>query len=189
MLVAMPFQYDNGGRIDAGFKTAHVGDCLVRAIAIATDTPYRQVYNACAKLMAEHGWPRTGDFDYAIKAAKPGQPGQVTMASVQRILMASLGMVRRTDQYTTYRNYAEAYMEHGDGLYLTHSHACAVKDGVVRDIFDSQTVVARDGREWWSTVVEVWQYDESLPEFAFAVETHSRYDLPSDFVLPIKQEA
>ena len=37
------FQFNDGGREAAGFKGG-VGDCVVRAIAIATQLPYMQVY-------------------------------------------------------------------------------------------------------------------------------------------------
>lgn len=49
---AMPFIFDDGGRFEAGFK-GKVGDCVVRAIAIATQKPYMEVYdtlNAMGKL-------------------------------------------------------------------------------------------------------------------------------------------
>jgi hypothetical protein len=38
------FQYDDGGRAEAGFKGS-TDDCAVRAIAIATGLPYREVYD------------------------------------------------------------------------------------------------------------------------------------------------
>lgn len=36
----MQFQYNDGGRAEAGFKGT-TGDCVCRAIAIATERPYR----------------------------------------------------------------------------------------------------------------------------------------------------
>lgn len=41
----MKFQYNDGGRKEAGYKGA-TGDCAVRSIAIATGKPYEEVYNA-----------------------------------------------------------------------------------------------------------------------------------------------
>jgi hypothetical protein len=41
----MEYQYHDGGRANAGFK-GETGDCVVRAIALATVTPYIEVYNA-----------------------------------------------------------------------------------------------------------------------------------------------
>lgn len=37
--------YTDGGRAEAGFK-GDAGDCVTRAIAIATETPYIEVYKA-----------------------------------------------------------------------------------------------------------------------------------------------
>lgn len=40
----MRFQFNDGGRAVAGFK-GEAGDCVVRAIAIATEKPYKEVYD------------------------------------------------------------------------------------------------------------------------------------------------
>jgi len=39
----MQFQYNDGGRSEAGYK-GEVGDCVCRAISIATEKPYEEVY-------------------------------------------------------------------------------------------------------------------------------------------------
>jgi hypothetical protein len=41
----MRWVHDDGGRAAAGFKGS-TGDCVVRALAIATGLPYREVYDA-----------------------------------------------------------------------------------------------------------------------------------------------
>jgi hypothetical protein len=41
----MNYVYDDGGREAAGFK-GKTGDCVTRAIAIATGKPYQEVYDA-----------------------------------------------------------------------------------------------------------------------------------------------
>ena len=41
----MDFIYNDGGRAAAGYK-GRAGDCVVRAIAIATQKPYEEVYDA-----------------------------------------------------------------------------------------------------------------------------------------------
>lgn len=54
--MAKGFVFDDGGRAAAGFKGT-AGDCVVRAIAIATQMPYREVYdlvNAVAKESPKH---------------------------------------------------------------------------------------------------------------------------------------
>ena len=40
----MDFVYNDGGRAAAGYK-GQAGDCVVRAIAIATQKPYQEVYD------------------------------------------------------------------------------------------------------------------------------------------------
>lgn len=47
----MDFVYDDGGRAAAGFSTANdAGDCVCRAIAIAAELPYIQVYTELSAL-------------------------------------------------------------------------------------------------------------------------------------------
>ena len=41
------FQHDDGGRKAAGYKGS-AGDCVTRAVAIAAELPYREVYDALA---------------------------------------------------------------------------------------------------------------------------------------------
>lgn len=41
----MEFVHNDGGRKDAGYK-GETGDCVTRAIAIATGKPYQEVYDA-----------------------------------------------------------------------------------------------------------------------------------------------
>lgn len=54
----MKFKYDDGGRANAGFKGS-TGDCVVRAIAIATGLPYLKVYDEINEL-AQRERPRKG---------------------------------------------------------------------------------------------------------------------------------
>ena len=48
----MNWTYDDGGRAAAGFGNKKVGDCVCRAIAIATEQPYRTVFDA----LSAYGW-------------------------------------------------------------------------------------------------------------------------------------
>lgn len=41
----MKFEYNDGGRAAAGFK-GKTGDCVTRAIAIAAQRPYQEIYDA-----------------------------------------------------------------------------------------------------------------------------------------------
>lgn len=44
----MQYTYSDGGRRAAGF-TGDAGDCVVRAVAIVADLPYREVYDALSE--------------------------------------------------------------------------------------------------------------------------------------------
>ena len=67
---AISFIKDDGGRAAAGFKNkATAGDCVARAVAIASGRPYIEVYNELAELNARMpitryraGRPATGKF-------------------------------------------------------------------------------------------------------------------------------
>jgi hypothetical protein len=68
------WHYDDGGRWAAGYRPRHVGDCVCRAIAIATVRPYREVYDG---LFVEIGWSpgRAGrkDVDGLIRPRADGE--------------------------------------------------------------------------------------------------------------------
>ena len=44
----MEFNFNDGGRADAGYK-GRTGDCVTRAVAIAAELPYKQVYERLAE--------------------------------------------------------------------------------------------------------------------------------------------
>lgn len=50
----MEYRYSDGGRAAAGFR-GNAGDCAVRAIAIASERPYAEVYAALAGLNSRTG--------------------------------------------------------------------------------------------------------------------------------------
>jgi hypothetical protein len=57
----MRYNYNDGGRRDAGYKGER-GDCVTRAIAIATGTSYRQVYRELTELTKS----MTGGLDTSV---------------------------------------------------------------------------------------------------------------------------
>ena len=44
MIISPPWTYDDGGRVQAGFR-GKANDCLTRALAIATGTDYKVIYD------------------------------------------------------------------------------------------------------------------------------------------------
>jgi hypothetical protein len=51
----LPWVYDDGGRYAAGFRPRDVGDCVTRAIAIATGKPYPAVVEMVNTMGRERG--------------------------------------------------------------------------------------------------------------------------------------
>lgn len=78
----MKFVKNDGGRADAGFKGS-AGDCAVRAISIATGTPYQEVYDAINALGSKE---RTGRRKRGTSNARTG----VYKGAVHKY-MASIG--------------------------------------------------------------------------------------------------
>ena len=54
----MEFQFNDGGRMKAGYRKLRVADCVTRAIAIATKKEYKKIYKDLWELAGEA--PRNG---------------------------------------------------------------------------------------------------------------------------------
>jgi hypothetical protein len=65
----MKYVYDDGGRLAAGFK-GKTGDCVTRAIAIATEKPYQEVYDALWGHLHNYA---SGHRDRTARRIKRGQ--------------------------------------------------------------------------------------------------------------------
>lgn len=131
----MDWVYDDGGR-SKYFKAERVGDCVCRAIAIATEKDYREVYddiNAIAK--AE----RTGKRKRGKSSARNGVYKQTI-----RKLMGSYGWrwvpTMRIGQGCTVHMRKDE-LPSGRLVVSLSKHATAVIDGVCHDTYDP----SRDG--------------------------------------------
>jgi len=67
----MKFVYDDGGRKEAGRK-GDAGDCVTRAIAIATGRPYAQVYDDMAQGNAEQRITKRSRKSHGKRTASRG---------------------------------------------------------------------------------------------------------------------
>jgi hypothetical protein len=120
----MTWVYDDGGRADAGFR-GDAGDCVVRAIAIATETTYAAVYTEIAERNAALGNPRSGRNGTPRKVYEPllaefGFRWTPTMA-----IGSGCRVHLRADELPAGRIVARL-----------SGHLCAVVDGVVHDTYD-----------------------------------------------------
>jgi len=64
----MKFQFDDGGRQAAGYR-GFAGDCVCRAIAIATKKPYQEIYE---RLAVGNGSQRAGRRGKRPRSARNG---------------------------------------------------------------------------------------------------------------------
>jgi hypothetical protein len=128
----MRHEYDDGGRQEAGFK-GDAGDCFVRAVAIATERPYREVYDEvlafckAEKRRKKISHPRKGVFSETAKAylAEQGWTWVPTMG---------------IGTGCTVHLKAEE-LPQGRIICSLSRHFAAVVDGVLRDSYDC----SRDG--------------------------------------------
>ena len=126
--------YDDGGRRAAGFK-GHTGDCVARAIAIAAQRPYEEVYRTLAAGM---GTQRPGKRGKRIASARNGVN---TTRKWFRDYMHGLGF-----KWTACMkigtgckvHLADGELPNGRLVVALSRHYTAVIDGVLHDIYNPQ---------------------------------------------------
>lgn len=136
----MKFQYNDGGRSAAGYQ-GHTGDCVCRAIAIATDQPYQKVYETLNAIKA--GMRQTRRV--RTSAARTG---------VARIIydryLKSLGweFVATMGIGTGCRVHLhDGELPSGRIICRLSKHLCCVIDGVIHDTYDPQREIAMFERD------------------------------------------
>ena len=121
----MRFSYNDGGRAKY-FSASKVGDCVTRAIAIATDTDYKDVYNKITDIVGYT--PRNGvrktDTKKVMKAFGGVWHACMTIGSGCKVHLADNEIPMR-----------------GRIVCSVSKHVCAVIDGVINDTYDA----SRDG--------------------------------------------
>lgn len=138
------FRYHDGGRAAAGYR-GETGDCVTRAVAIATGLPYQQVYddiNESAK------GERTGKRKRGKSTARQG----VYKATIRKYL-ASLGW-----KWTPTMQIGSGCTVHlradelpsGRLIVSLSRHICAVIDGVIYDTHDPSRDGTRCVYGYWS---------------------------------------
>lgn len=117
----MKYKKTDGGRLDAGYK-GRGGDCVTRAIAIATEIPYRQVRKALTDLTIE----MTGGLD---RSAANG-----VSVPVSHAYLTSLGW----QLVLTKKSYLCDLPTRGTLIACLPRHKVAVIDGTLNDRWDSR---------------------------------------------------
>lgn len=125
----MEFIFNDGGRAKAGFKGS-AGDCVCRAIAIATGRPYKEIYN----LINEYAKKERNSKRFKKSSARDG----VRRATAKKIL-ESMGWTwvptMRVGQGCKVHLKANELPE-GRLIVNLSKHFTAVIDGVINDTYD-----------------------------------------------------
>lgn len=136
----MDVVFDDGGRAAAGYR-ALADDCVTRAIAIATETPYKEVY-AALNVLAQRERPRKATPGRRARARSHARTG-VYRTTYEKLLVPLGWTWTPTMQIgsgcTVHLRADE--LPPGRLIVAVSKHVCAVIDGVVHDIFDP----TRDG--------------------------------------------
>jgi hypothetical protein len=130
----MNFPFNDGGRLAAGFKGS-AGDCVVRAVAIATGRDYKEVYDALAQVNVS---ARTNTRASGKRSARNGVA--VRSAGFKRY-MKSLGWTWTPTMFVGQgckMHLVEDELPKGVLIVALSKHYTTVIDGVIHDTFNPQ---------------------------------------------------
>ena len=127
----MNWTFDDGGRADAGFN-GKTGDCVCRAISIALERPYREVYDLINALAKSE---RTGKRKTGTSSARSG----VYKGTIKKV-MKHYGWVftptmKIGSGCTVHLRDGEVPMT-GRYVISLSKHYTSLVDGEVHDIYD-----------------------------------------------------
>lgn len=140
----MDWVYDDGGRATAGYKGT-AGDCVCRAVAIATGISYRQVYEDINELAKRE---RTGKRKRGISSARNG----VYKGTIRK-LMEGYGWTWHPTMLVGQG--CKVHLRDGelpDGRIVVNlsKHVTCVINGVIHDTYDPSRDGTRCVYGYWS---------------------------------------
>jgi hypothetical protein len=159
-----PWIYNDGGRAAAGFK-GKTGDCVTRAIAIATKKPYQEVYDAMWASLRGYA---SSHRDYVARGIQRGEgrrgttPRNGVSRKVFEPYLKSLGWKFTPTMYigSGCKVHLRADELPGGRLIVSVSrHLVAVIDGVVHDIRDCSHNGARCVYGFYQPTLVDWPPD------------------------------
>ena len=121
----MRFQYDDGGRAAAGFR-GDAGDCVTRAVAIATRQDYLRVYNSLNALAKSE---RTGKRKRGVSSARNGVYRQTIrryLEGIGWIFTPTMGIGTGCKVHLR-----DGELPMGRLIVTVSKHECAVINGVI----------------------------------------------------------
>ncbi|QHO78643.1 hypothetical protein ACH79_06410 [Bradyrhizobium sp. CCBAU 051011] len=130
--------HDDGGRAVAGFA-GKTGDCVTRAIAIATGSPYREVYDELFQRNKEFATTSCGRKARLTTGRGASPRNGVWGTEVARPYLLSLGWTWRPTMHIGSGckvHLRAGELPNGRLVVALSGHCVAVIDGVVHDIYD-----------------------------------------------------
>lgn len=127
------FQFNDGGREAAGYK-GRAGDCVCRAIAIAAQLPYQEVYDRLAEGNANQRRSKN-----SAKGSRSARNGISTTRKWFKDYMAELGFVWTPTMLIGSGCKVHLKAEElpsGRLVCNVSNHQVAVIDGVINDTYD-----------------------------------------------------
>lgn len=126
----MPFIFNDGGRNSAGY-TGFAGDCAVRALAIATQKPYQEVYDLINSFARRE---RTGKRKRGVSSARNG----VYKQTFHKVACKLGGVWKATMQIGSgcQVHLKENELPKGRLVAVVSKHYVAVINGVIHDTYD-----------------------------------------------------
>lgn len=142
----MKFSFDDGGRKQSGFSGS-TGDCVVRAVAIATELNYRYVYDAlsegCRNQRQTKNSPRQSSARDGVCVKRKWF--REYMASLGWKWTATMGIGTGCKVHLR-----ENELPHGRIIAQVSRHFVAVIDGVIHDTHDPSRWGNRCVYGYWS---------------------------------------
>lgn len=134
------FVYDDGGRAEAGYQATHVGDCVPRAIAIATGIPYKKVLTDLYEKQKIYYWTRY--------SPKNPHPTTGTQPAVYDAYLKDLGW-KKIYVKGNLRFRKDNLPKRKKLIVRTDRHLAAVIDGKLRDTYESSKQGEKLIRSYW----------------------------------------
>ena len=145
----MEFNFNDGGRAEAGYK-GRTGDCVTRAVAIAAELPYKEVYDRLAEGNANQRVTKRSRKTTARQ--KTASHGISTTRKWFKDYMKSLGFkwVSTMGIGTGCKVHLKSdELPSGRVIARVTRHYCAVIDGVINDTYNPSRDETRCVYSYW----------------------------------------
>jgi hypothetical protein len=139
----MDWQYNDGGRLEAGYK-GNADDCVTRAIAIITEKPYQEVYDLVNKYGASE---RKSTKNKSNSSARTGVYKNTTRKIMEHYGFKWIPIMKIGSGTTVHLKADE--LPTGKLITKVSKHICAVIDGVIYDTHNPSRYGTRAVYGYW----------------------------------------